>query len=69
MNWPNDSSVSEKSGGTRPITAVSKGLRAAKVWRRIEALEMSLGLTEAQNAEKEIIDQILRSLSPEDLLL
>jgi hypothetical protein len=69
MSWSNDSSVSEKGGGTRPVTTVSKGLRTAKVWRRIEALKMSLGLTGTQNAEKEIIDQILRSLSPEDLLL
>jgi hypothetical protein len=49
--------------------AVSKGLRTVKVWRLIEAVEMSLGLTGAQNAEKELINQIPRRLSPGDLLL
>jgi hypothetical protein len=46
-----------------------KGARTGKVWRRIEAVEISLGLRGAQNAEKKIVDQILRDLSPEDLML
>ncbi len=59
----------ENGGDALPVTTVSKGLRTAKVWRRIDAVERSLGLSDEQGSEEEIVRQIVQELSPEDLSL
>ena len=71
MNWYGNSLGTENCGRTRPcpVTAVSKGLRTAKVWKRIEAAEISLGVKGDRNSQDEVLSRLLQQLSPEDLML
>ncbi len=59
----------ENRESDRPITAGSTVVRTAKIWKRIEAVEISLGLKGDGHAHKEILRRVIEQLSPGDLRL